>query len=61
MLKIVGKRCITSLNIGTGMSEQILQIQVRLFRDSSISHFASTFVANCGKLAYSQITENETA
>ena len=28
------------------MSEQIVLIQVRLFRDSSISHSTSTFVAN---------------
>ena len=46
MFQIVGKRCNTSLNIGTGRSEQILYSQVRLFRDSSISHSASTFVAN---------------
>ena len=35
-----------SLNIGTGMSEQILKTEVRLFRDSSISHSTSMFVAN---------------
>ena len=41
MFKSLGKGCYRSLNIGTGMSEQI-----RLFRDSSISHSTSMFVAN---------------
>ena len=41
MFKIVGKRCNTSGNFGTGMLDQ-----VRLFRDSSISYSASIFVAN---------------
>ena len=36
----------TSLSIGTGMSEQTLWTKVRLFRDSNISHYVSTFVAN---------------
>ena len=32
--------------MGTGMSEQILKTKVRLFRDSSITHSTSMFVAN---------------
>ena len=46
MFKSLDKSCYRSLNIGTGMSEQILKTKVRLFRDSSISHFTSMFVAN---------------
>ena len=46
MFKSLSKSCYRSLNIGTGMSEQILKTEVRLFRDSSISHFTSMFVAN---------------
>ena len=46
MFKSLGKNCFRSLNIGTGMSEQILKTEVRLFRDSNISHSTSMFVAN---------------
>ena len=46
MFKSLGKGCYRSLNIGTGMPEQILKTEVRLFKDSSISHFTSMFVAN---------------
>ena len=46
LFKTLGKSCYRSLNIGTGMSEQILKTEVRLFRDSSISHSTSMFVAN---------------
>ena len=46
MFKSLGKSCYRSQNIGTGMSEQILETEVRLFRDSSISHSTSMFVAN---------------
>ena len=46
MFKSLGKSCYRSLDIGTGMSEQILKTEVRLFRDSSISHSISMFVAN---------------
>ena len=46
MFKSLGNSCYRSLNIGTGMSEQILKTEVRLFRDSSISHSTSMFVAN---------------
>ena len=46
MFKSLGKSCYMSLNIGTGMSEQTLKTEIRLFRDSSISHSTSMFVAN---------------
>ena len=46
MFKSLGKSCYRSLNIGTGMSEQVLKTEVRLYRDSSISHSTSMFVAN---------------
>ena len=37
MFKSLGKTCYTSLNIETGMSEQILKTKVRLFRDSILN------------------------
>ena len=46
MFKNLGKSCYRSLNIGTGMPEQILKTEVKLFKDSSISHSTSMFVAN---------------
>ena len=46
MFKDLGKSCYRLLNIGTGMPEQILKTEVRLFKDSSISHSASMFEAN---------------
>ena len=46
MFKDLGNSCYRSLNIGTGMPEQILKTEVRLFKDSSSSHSASMFVAN---------------
>ena len=46
MFKSLGKSSYGPLNIGTGMSEQILKTEVRLFRDSSISHSTSMFVTN---------------
>ena len=45
MFKSLGKNCYRSLNIGSGMSEQILKTEIRLFRDSSISNSTSMFVA----------------
>ena len=42
----LGKSCYRSLNIGTGMPEQTLKTEVKLFKDSSISHSTSMFVAN---------------
>ena len=46
MFKDLGKSCYRSLNIGTGMPEPILKTEVRLFKDSSISHSTNMFVAN---------------
>ena len=46
MFKNLGKSCYRSLNIETGMPEQILKTEVKLFKDSSISHSTSMFVAN---------------
>ena len=46
MFKSLGKSCYRSLNIGTGISEQILKTKVRLFRVRSISHSTSMFVTN---------------
>ena len=58
MFKIVGKRCNTSLNIGTGMSEQILY---RSRSECSGTAVFPNLPVLCGKLSYSQITENESA
>ena len=46
MFKDLGKSCYRSLNIGIGMPEPILKTEVRLFKDSSISHSTNMFVAN---------------
>ena len=55
MFKNLGKSCYRSLNIGTGMPGQILKTEVRLFKDSSISHSTSMFVANQMAVSESQI------
>ena len=46
MFKSLGKSWYRLLNIGTGMSEQILKREVRLFKDGSSSHSISMFVSN---------------
>ena len=56
MFKSIGKSSYKSLNIGTGMSEQILKTKVRLFRDSSIFPF---YQHVCGKSDDSQISESQ--
>ena len=44
-VKNLGKSCYRSLNIGTGMPEQILKTEVKMFKDRGISHSTSMFVA----------------
>ena len=55
MFKSLGRSCYKSLNIGTGMSEQVLKTEVRLFRDSSISFYQHVY----GKSDDSQINESQ--
>ena len=43
MFESLGKSCYRSLNFGAGMPEQILKTEVRLFKDSSISHSTSKY------------------